>query len=109
MYSKRDNKEYTSLKYNIEKVNKEIRVLEQKKKTLTNKRKKFVECEICRKHFRKDIQYLDVNREELKYKSTIDTNKGMLFYKWICPYCGSKQETHYELDRHKRYWKDNDW
>lgn len=43
MYSKRDNKEYTSLKYNIEKVNKEIQVLKQKKKTLTNRRWKDID------------------------------------------------------------------
>lgn len=43
MYSKRDNKEYTSLKHNIEKVNKEIQVLKQKKKTLTNRRWKDID------------------------------------------------------------------
>ena len=101
MYSKRGNKEYTSLKYNIEKVNKEIQVLEQIRNLLNVK---FVENTL-----EKICNFLIQTKKLLRKNDGIIDTKGMLFYKWICPYCGAKQETHYELDRHKRYWKDNDW
>ena len=106
MHSDRGNKDYTSIKYKIENVNKMLKIFEQKKKTLINKRNKFVECEECKKHFRKDILYLSAKAEPL---DACDDLNSILVYFWICPYCGKKQTDHYEESRCKKYWGTNDW
>lgn len=106
MHLDKGNKEYSSLKYSIKNINKEIKELESKKKSLTKKQSKFVECEDCGKHFRKNIDYLSTKDEPL---DPCDDLNSTYVYFWVCPYCGKKQETHYETTRDKRYWGKFDW
>jgi len=106
MHSERGNKEFCSLKYMLQNVNKEIKRLERKKKMLQAKRSRFVLCEQCAKHFKKDILYLSKIPVALDPADELNSPVG---YHWICPYCNTMQISHYETSLNKNDWNNNDW